>query len=41
VSVKKLRPFLIAEDWHPGGLLDRDNLRPLVAPSAEQLELFA
>jgi predicted DNA-binding helix-hairpin-helix protein len=41
VSVKKLRPFLIAEDWHPGGLLDLDNLRPLVAPSAEQLELFA
>ncbi|MBL0923562.1 MAG: putative DNA modification/repair radical SAM protein [Sphingomonadaceae bacterium] len=41
VSVKKLRPFLIAEDWHPGGLLDRDNLRPLVAPSVEQLELFA
>jgi putative DNA modification/repair radical SAM protein len=41
VSIKKLRPFLIAEDWHPGGLLDRDNLRPLVAPNAEQLELFA
>jgi putative DNA modification/repair radical SAM protein len=41
VSVSKLRPFLIAEDWHPGGLLDRDNLRPLVAPNAQQLELFA
>ncbi len=41
VSIRKLRPFLIAEDWHPGGMLDRDNLHALVAPSAEQLELFA
>ncbi|GAA4768134.1 putative DNA modification/repair radical SAM protein [Stakelama sediminis] len=41
VSVKKCRPFLIAEDWRPVALADRADLRPLVAPRAEQLELFA
>ncbi|MBE9604835.1 putative DNA modification/repair radical SAM protein [Acetobacteraceae bacterium H6797] len=41
VSVKKLRPFVIAEDWRPTILADRAELRPLVAPRREQLELFA
>ncbi|MBX9815782.1 MAG: biotin synthase [Proteobacteria bacterium SG_bin5] len=40
VSVAKLRPFIVAEDWHPGGLTDRAELKPLVAPKPAQLELF-
>ena len=43
VSVAKLRPFLVAADWRPVLLADRDDLRELVAPQSktEQLELFA
>lgn len=41
VSVTKLRPFLIADDWRPVTLSDRADLRPLVAPKREQMELFA
>lgn len=41
VSVKKLKPFLITRDWRPTLLADRADLRPLVAPPAKQMELFA
>jgi putative DNA modification/repair radical SAM protein len=41
VSIKKLRPFLIADDWRPVTLADRADLKPLVAPKKQQLELFA
>jgi putative DNA modification/repair radical SAM protein len=41
VSVAKVRPFLIAEDWRPVALSDRAELRSVVAPKAAQLELFA
>jgi putative DNA modification/repair radical SAM protein len=40
-SIAKVRPFLIAEDWRPVALADRADLRALVAPKVEQLELFA
>jgi len=40
-SIKKLRPFLVAADWRPVGLIDRADLRARVAPPARQLELFA
>jgi putative DNA modification/repair radical SAM protein len=40
-SIAKVRPFLIAEDWRPLALADRADLRPVVAPKREQLELFA
>ena len=40
-SIAKVRPFLIAEDWRPTTLTDRVDLRTLVAPRREQLELFA
>ena len=40
-SIWKVRPFLIAEDWRPVALAERADLRPLVAPRREQLELFA
>ena len=40
-SVAKVRPFLVAEDWRPTALAERADLRPLVAPRAKQLELFA
>ncbi len=41
VSITKLRPFLIAEDWRPVALAERADLRPLVKPVHKQLELFA
>jgi putative DNA modification/repair radical SAM protein len=40
-SITRVRPFLVAEDWRPVALADRADLRPLVAPKREQLELFA
>jgi putative DNA modification/repair radical SAM protein len=40
VSVAKLRPFLIASDWRPTQLTDRADLKTLVAPKEQQLELF-
>ena len=41
VSIAKIRPFLIAEDWRPVALAEKADLRTLVAPKREQLELFA
>jgi putative DNA modification/repair radical SAM protein len=41
VSVAKFRPFIVAEDWRPVLLTDRADLKPLVQPKKEQLELFA
>ena len=40
-SIAKVRPFLVAEDWRPLALSDRADLKPLVAPKAKQMELFA
>jgi putative DNA modification/repair radical SAM protein len=40
-SIAKVRPFVTAADWRPTLLTDRADLRSLVAPRAEQLELFA
>jgi putative DNA modification/repair radical SAM protein len=41
VSVAKMRPFIVTDDWRPVALIDRVNLKSLVAPKREQLELFA
>ena len=41
VSVRKLRPFIVAEDWRPTALTDRADLRRRLTPPVEQLELFA
>ena len=41
VSVAKLRPFIVTEDWRPVALTDKAELKPLVAPKKQQLELFA
>lgn len=41
VSVRKLRPFICTVDWRPTLLTDRADLREIVAPRQEQLELFA
>jgi len=41
VSVAKVRPFIVTADWRPTLLTDRADLRALVAPRAEQLNLFA
>ena len=41
VSVAKVRPFVVAADWRPTLLTDRADLRALLAPKTEQLELFA
>jgi putative DNA modification/repair radical SAM protein len=39
-SIAKVRPFICAVDWRPTSLTDRADLRSLLAPKQEQLELF-
>ena len=39
-SVKQALPFMVCEDWHPGGLLDEERLRGRLVAPAEQLSLF-
>src|SRR5690606_24675506 len=41
ISIAKVRPFITAADWRPTLLTDRADLRALLAPRSEQLELFA
>ena len=41
VSVAKVRPFLVTEDWRPTLLTDRADLAQRLAPRQKQLELFA
>jgi putative DNA modification/repair radical SAM protein len=41
VSIAKMRPFIVTGDWRPTLLTDRSDLKKLVAPRAQQLELFA
>ncbi|CAA9493338.1 MAG: Biotin synthase related domain containing protein [uncultured Sphingomonas sp.] len=41
LSVTKMRPFISTADWSPTLLTDRADLRALVAPKRQQLELFA
>ena len=41
LSLTKVRPFICAADWRPLILTDRADLRALLAPKTEQLELFA
>jgi len=41
VSIAKVRPFITTADWTPTLLTDRADLRSLVAPKRQQLELFA
>ena len=41
LSVSKVRPFIVALDWRPTLLTDRADLRTLLQPKTEQLELFA
>jgi putative DNA modification/repair radical SAM protein len=41
VSIGKVRPFIVTADWRPVMLTDRADLRALLAPKTEQLELFA
>lgn len=40
VSIARIRPFITALDWHPGGMLDRENLRAQLAPAPAQLSLL-
>ena len=41
LSIAKVRPFVATADWRPTLLTDRADLRSLVAPEQQQLELFA
>ena len=41
VSLVKVRPFITTADWAPTLLTDRADLRTLVAPKVQQLDLFA
>jgi putative DNA modification/repair radical SAM protein len=39
-SIAKVRPFIVAEGWSPGGLTDQPALREKIVQSCEQLSLF-
>lgn len=39
-GIEKLKPFLVAADWSPGGMTDHADLRARFAPEPRQLELF-
>ncbi len=39
-SIAKVRPFIVAEGWSPGGLTDSATLQARVAPEPRQLSLF-
>ena len=39
-SIAKVRPFIVAEGWSPGGLTDDGRLRTKLVNSCEQLSLF-
>jgi putative DNA modification/repair radical SAM protein len=41
LSIAKVRPFITTVDWRPTLLTDRSDLKSLVAPRKQQLELFA
>jgi predicted DNA-binding helix-hairpin-helix protein len=41
LSIAKVRPFIATMDWRPTLLTDRADLRSLIAPKKQQLELFA
>ena len=40
LSVAKVRPFITAADWSPGGLTDDAKLRQKLVPQPQQLSLF-
>ena len=40
-GLAKVRPFIVTADWRPTILTDRGDLRRMLAPRQEQLELFA
>ena len=39
-SAKKVRPFIVADDWTPGATLDGDRLKVQMTPEPQQLSLF-
>jgi putative DNA modification/repair radical SAM protein len=39
-GVARMQPFLITDDWSPGALTDRADLRERVVPATRQLSLF-
>ncbi len=39
-SIAKVRPFIVAQGWSPGGLTDQTALRDKIVSSCEQLSLF-
>jgi putative DNA modification/repair radical SAM protein len=41
LSIAKVRPFITAADWAPTLLGDRSDLKSLLVPKRQQLELFA
>jgi putative DNA modification/repair radical SAM protein len=41
LSIARVRPFISTADWQPTFLTDRSDLRHLVAPREQQLDLFA
>lgn len=40
ISLRKVRPFVVTSDWRPRTLLDRADLRLLLAPKPQQITLL-
>jgi putative DNA modification/repair radical SAM protein len=40
-SLTRMKPFVVAADWRPTGLIDRIDLADRVRPAPKQLDLFA
>ncbi|WP_106638675.1 putative DNA modification/repair radical SAM protein [Allosphingosinicella vermicomposti] len=41
LSLKKIRPFIVADGWRPTSLVDKNDLLRRIQPPQTQLELFA
>jgi putative DNA modification/repair radical SAM protein len=39
-GIEKLKPFVVTDDWNPGALTDRVDLKDRLAPEPQQLALF-
>ncbi|MCR5879050.1 hypothetical protein [Phenylobacterium sp. J367] len=39
-GIEKLKPFIVTDDWRPGALTDRADLRERLAPPPRQMSLF-
>ncbi len=39
-GLEKLKPFVVTDDWNPGALIDREDLKARLTPEPQQMALF-